>query len=94
MRPLVGTQHTLARFWDIVPRRTDQEVVHAAAGNSHHGQKFSDLYFHGGRDKYKYISASEADLALVNIVVKHTDSPQQVGRIWRASRLAQHKYAL
>jgi hypothetical protein len=82
-------EHPLTRFWKVIPRRTDEQVRHAAMTNLYHCQKFIDLYFSGNWNMWKYPSPSEADQALANIVAKYTDSPQQVGRIWRDSRLAQ-----
>jgi hypothetical protein len=82
-------EHPLTRFWNVIPRRSDEEVRCAGISNPYHRQKFTELFFLGGWKKWGYTSPSEADQGFVNIVAKHTNSPQQVARIWRASRLAQ-----
>ncbi len=75
---------------DLPEVNTDDEVCTMAA-NASNGELFKQLY--QGNWQGRYISQSEADQALANIIAFYTDSRQQTARIFRSSQLGQRPKA-
>jgi len=67
----------------------DDEIIKIAE-RSRNGDKFLALWARG--DIAGYPSASEADMALCNIIAHHTRDPEQIDRIFRRSRLYREKW--
>lgn len=71
-------------------RYDDNEICNRAAG-AVNGQKFIDLY--NGVWNGSYPSQSEADQALINIIVFYTQNYEQIARIFRSSALGKREKA-
>lgn len=66
-----------------VAKETDQQIFERAS-TARNAEKFMDLW-NGQWQKYKYPSASEGDLALMNILTMYTDNFEQCKRMFMAS---------
>ena len=75
---------------DVTPKAFDEEVYNAAC-RAQNGDKFSQLW--NGNWQFDYPSQSEADQALMNIIVFHTKNRAQAARLFRMSALGQREKA-
>lgn len=75
---------------DRAPTASDQRILEIAT-NAKNGDKFDKLF--AGNWEGDYPSQSEADYALMNILVFYSDSVEQVARLFRQSALGKRKKA-
>ncbi|BBL65717.1 hypothetical protein MSMAT_1976 [Methanosarcina mazei TMA] len=68
---------------------TDQDVIQLCE-NAANGDKFKDLLY--GNWAGKYVSQSEADLALCSLIAFHTSDTEQINRIFKRSGLIRDKW--